>query len=151
MCTFAKCVFENTIERKLLDELDGIVEKQKIQSIEIRENSESKVNKYNLEELHAELDRLNYSWQKGRIKSAEEYDRKYDLLVQKIEAANEELAEERKEPDFSKIESVLVDGWQNIYESLDDEHRRAFWRSFISEIHINWEGNTKEIKEVIFF
>lgn len=151
MCTFAKCVFENTIERKLLDELDGIVEKQKIQSIEIKENSESKVNKYNLEELHAELDRLNYSWQKGRIKSAEEYDRKYYLLVQKIEDANEELAEERKEPDFSKIESVLVDGWQNIYENLDDEHKRAFWRSFISEIHVNWEGDTKEIKEVIFF
>ena len=64
---------------------------------------------------------------------------------------NAERAEERNELDFVKIESVLVDGWQNIYENLDDEHKRAFWRSFISEIHINWHGATKEIKDVIFF
>lgn len=150
ICTFNKAIFENTIERMMLDELDAIVEKQKTHSIEIRNNADAKVSKYNLPELNAELDRLNYSWQKGRIKDVAEYDRKYDALMAQIEAANAEQAEENTEPDYEKIQSVLVDGWQSIYESLDNEHRRAFWRSFIDEIHINWNAKVKEIKNVVF-
>ena len=42
--------------------------------------------KGNLPELQAELDRLNYSWQKGRIKSVEEYDRRYDAIMVQIDA-----------------------------------------------------------------
>lgn len=150
-CTFNKAIFENTFEKMLLEELEDIVEEQKIRSIEVKAQAGEKVSKYNLPELQQELSRLNYSWQKGRIKSVEEYDRKYDALMEQINAANAEHADGEEEPDFEKIQSVLVGGWKEIYESLDEEHKRAFWRSFISEINVSWDTKTKKIVDVIFF
>lgn len=149
-CSFITTIFENTIERMLLAELEGIIERQEIESIEIREKAEN-VSKYDVEELQAELDRLNYSWQKGRIKDVAEYDRKYDKLIEQIEAANAEQAELNDTPDYERIKSVLTAGWKEIYNELDDEHRRAFWRSFIDEIHVNWTKSTKEIIDIDFF
>lgn len=149
-CGFGTAVFENTIEKKLLNAIEGIVEDQELKSIEIKANTE-RVGKYDIEELQAELDRLNYSWQKGRIKDVKEYDEKYDKLVAQIEAANNEIAHITETPDFEKIKAVLSAGWQEIYKELDYEHKRAFWRSFVTEIRINWTKETKEVIDIDFF
>lgn len=149
-CSFNKVIFENTLEKMMLSDLENIVADQKIRGVQIREKHEQ-VKKYNLPELQAELDRLNYSWQKGRIKSAEEYDRKYDALVAKIEAAHAEHDEQAATPDYEKILDVLTGGWKEIYTSLDNDHKRAFWRSFVEEIQIDWTAKKKQIKDVIFF
>ena len=53
--------------------------------------------------------------------------------------------------DYSKIESILSEGWKDIYNALDEEHKRAFWRSFIKSIEINWTTEKKEITRVNFF
>jgi uncharacterized protein YukE len=140
---------EKRIEEEMLARIENIVEEKEIQSYEISQNA-GKVSKYNIEELQEELNRLNYSWQKGRIKSVEEYDSKYDKLTAQIEAANSEMAD-TDSPDFEKIKSILDEGWKDIYLSLDDEHRRAFWRSFVEEIVVDWNKNAKEIKDIIFF
>lgn len=149
-CDYTLQAFENTIEKKLLAEIENIIEQKKIKSVEICEKGE-RVRKYNLEELQGELDRLNYSWQKGRIKNVEEYDKKYDHLMEQIEAANAEIADVEGAPDFSRIESILDSGWKGIYENLDPEHKRAFWRSFISKIKLNWTTGVKEISDIEFF
>jgi DNA invertase Pin-like site-specific DNA recombinase len=149
-CDFGTLVFETTIEKKVLASIEGIVEAQEIKSIEIKANTE-RVSKYDVKELQAELDRLNYSWQKGRIKSVEEYDEKYDKLVAQIEAANNEIAEISETPDYEKIKTVLTAGWQEIYKELDNEHKRAFWRAFVDEIIIDWAKENKEVKDIIFF
>ena len=150
ICPFNKAIFEITLERKLLDNLEAIIENQKVRSIEIKSKS-VKVSKYNLSELQAELDRLNYSWQKGRIKNVEEYDKKYDSLMAQIDAANAELTEDSEEPDYEKLQSILVGGWKEIYMNLDDDHKRAFWRSFVEEIIVDWENGVKEIVDIKFF
>lgn len=149
-CGFNKAVFESTFERLMLEELENIIAHKKARAIAIK-SGEIKVGKYNLQELQEELDRLNYAWKKGRIKSVEKYDKDYDELMEKINAAHEEHAEESSEPDYEKIEATLTAGWREIYKKLDDEHKRAFWRSFIEEIQIEWNTKTKEIKDVIFF
>lgn len=149
-CSFNKVVFEKRFETMLLNELEDIVEDKKAKSIQIKASNQ-KVSKYNLPELQAELDRLNYSWQKGRIKDVAEYDRKFDSLMEQIEAANAEHAENAEEPDYEKIQAVLSSDWTEIYSELDAEHKRAFWRSFIEQIEINWYGDVKEIKDIIFF
>lgn len=149
-CTFKTIVTERRIEEEMLARIEGIIEDKEIQNIEIRKNAEA-VSKYDIEELQAELNRLNYSWQKGRIKSVEEYDAKYDKLTAQIEAANSEMAELADAPDFEKIRSILGSGWKNIYEELDSEHKRAFWRSFVEEIHVEWNAETKGIKDIKFF
>jgi len=149
-CSFNKSVMEKRMETLLLDNLEDIIAGQKVKSVELREKHD-RVKKYNLPELQAELERLNYSWQKGRIKSAEEYDKKYDAVMEKINAAHAEHDELTAEPDYEKIQAVLTSDWKEIYTSLDLEHKRAFWRSFIDEIHVNWTTKKKEITDVIFF
>ena len=149
-CDFRKVVFEGSFEKMLLENLEQYVEDAKVRATKITDSGEEKVLKYDLDELHAELERLNYSWKKGRIKGGiEQYDREYDELIEKIELAKFE--KENTEPkDFSKIESVLQADWKEIYNALDDENKRAFWRSLISSIELEWHGNIKRIKRVNF-
>ena len=147
-CDFRMFIFESTIERKMLDRVEEILEKQEIKNIEISKK-EQVVSKHNVKELRAELERLNYSWQKGRIKSVEEYDKKYDEIVARIEEAESTKLEEPM--DFSHIKEILSGGWKSIYKALDNEHKKAFWRSFVKEIRIDWSKANKEIEDIIFF
>jgi hypothetical protein len=147
-CKFRTLVFENTIEKMMLSRVEEYIEKQEITNIEISEK-EKVVSKVDVEELRAELDRLNYSWQKGRIKNVEEYDKKYDALVAKIEEAENAIPE--APPDFSHIKAILSEGWETIYKAMDNDHKKAFWRSFVKDIHLNWSKQHKEISDIDFF
>ena len=147
-CDFTFLVFENKFEKLMLDRIEDIIKEQEIKNIEIYEKG-SKVGKYNVKDLQTELDRLNYSWQKGRIKSVEEYDRKYDEIMAKIAEAESSIKEKPK--DFSQIKETLSAGWKGIYEALDNYHKRAFWRSFVKEIQIDWGASKKDIDDIIFF
>lgn len=110
-----------------------------------------RVGKYDLEALQQELERLNYSWQKGRIKKVEDYDKQYDALMEQIEEAHEEQATLNEEPDYEKIQLILTKGWKDMYNALDDEHKRAFWRSFVEEIQVEWTTKVKRIIDIKFF
>ena len=147
-CDFATVVFENKFEKLMLDRIEEIIEEKEIKDIEIAEKG-NKIGKYNVKELQAELERLNYSWQKGRIKNVEEYDKKYDEIVAKIAEAESTVKEKPK--DFSHVKETLSAGWKGIYEALDNDHKRAFWRSFVKEIQIDWGASKKDIKDIIFF
>lgn len=147
-CKFRTLVFENTIEKMMLNRVEGYIVEQEMENIEISEK-EKVVNKYDVEELKAELDRLNYSWQKGRIKKVEEYDKKYDALVAKIEEAESTTPE--APPDYSHIKAILSEGWEAIYNAMDNDHKKAFWRSFVKDIYLNWSKEHKEIRDIKFF
>ena len=147
-CKFRTLVFENTIEKMMLSRVEEYIEKQEIGDIEISEK-EKVAKKVDVEELRAELDRLNYSWQKGRIKKVEEYDKKYDALVAKIEEAERTIPDEP--PDYSHIKAILSEGWEAIYKAMDNDHKKAFWRSFVEDIHLDWSKEHKEIKDIKFF
>ena len=81
----------------------------------------------------------------------EEYDKQYDDLMVQISEAMEEQAEHTSDVDYDRIQSVLVSGWQDIYRELDPEHKRAFWRSFIEEIELDWDKKVKELYDIKFF
>ena len=147
-CDFAFVVFENKMEKLMLDRVEQIVEAQEVRNIEITQKG-TVSSKYDVNELKEELERLNYAWKKGRIKNVEEYDREYEELVTKIKEA--ENTEPEELTDFSYIKETLTGGWKLIYEALDNEHKRAFWRSFVREIHITWDRKTKDIDDIIFF
>ena len=132
----------------MLDRVEEILEEQELKNIEISQK-DTVSSKYDVKELQAELDRLNYSWRKGRIKDVEEYDREYEELVAKIEEAGNTKKEEPA--DFSHIRKTLSGGWKVIYEALDNDHKRAFWRSFVKEIHIEWSKSKKDVKHIEFF
>lgn len=149
-CGFTKTVSENALERMMVKDIEQYMEDAKIRSVEVRESSAVKVPKHNIEELHDQIDRLNYSWQTGKIRSVEKYEKDYAELMEKLEVAEAEKGTVELK-DFSKIETILHAGWREIYNNLDDAYKRAFWRSFVQSIEIDWTTVKKEIKHVNFF
>lgn len=152
-CSFAKCISENTLEKLLLENIEQYLQEARLRTAEFVK-VDSVNDEIELQNLKAELERLNYSWQKGRIKSAEKYDEEYNKLSSKIAT----LDAERKSPakqNFSKAEAALSGDWRHLYSSLDDAHKRSFWRSFIESIEVDWlNGNRrsdKKISRVNFF
>ena len=149
-CAFNKVVNENTIEKMMLANIDKYLEDAKIRSAEVVDANSVKIPKYDVDAIHAEIDRLNYSWQKGFIRTVEQYEKQHTELMEKLEKA--EAEQNTVVPkDFSKVETILHDGWKTIYENLDDAYKRAFWRSFIKSIEIEWTTDKKEITKVNFF
>lgn len=152
-CSYNKAINESTLEQLLLQNMGQYLEDAKLKASEIIDVDPVN-NEIEIKELQAELDRLNYAWQKGRIKDVEKYDKDYDDLVAKIEAAQERHIEVIKQ-DFSKAEAALSGDWKTLYKSLDDAHKRAFWRSFIESIEVDWKGGNKKadkkISRVNFF
>ena len=136
------------LQRMIQDAEKG--EFDRIRSAEIEEEV-PRLKKDKVAEIQEEIDRLNYMWQKNRIK-VEKYDRDYDALMARLEEAQAE-AEEVVKHDFSKAEAALAGDWRTIYDALDDAHKRAFWRSFIQSIEINrdWAKGNMKIERVNFF
>jgi hypothetical protein len=149
-CNFASVVFERRLEAELLSAIEKIIAKKQMAVVDMQ-NTSDRVGKHDLEALHQELERLNYSWKKGRIKNVEEYDRDYDELMAKIEEAQAEHESLNEEPDYEKIKQVISGDWKKLYESLDAEHKRSFWRSFVEEISIEWNKETKRVNDINFF
>ncbi len=149
-CTFNKVVAEKTMERLLLAEIENLLKDAKIRAAEVKDSDAVKIPQYDLEAIHEEIDRLNYSWQTGKIRKVEQYEKQYAELMEKLEKAEVEQGTVIVK-DFSKIEGILQEGWKGIYNNLDDAHKRAFWRSFIQSIEIEWTTETKKIAKVNFF
>lgn len=149
-CSFKTVAMEKRLEICLLAQIEGFLSAKKLNVVEMR-NKTDLVAKHDVEALQQELDRLNYSWQKGRIKSVEEYDKRYDELMAKIEEANEEQSALHAEPDYERIQQILSGDWKSLYQELDAEHKRSFWRSFIAEIKLEWTKDIKRIEDIIFF
>ena len=148
-CEFKKIVGESAIERELIKNIEYFLEQEKIRHKAI--NKKEIINpKYNIERLKEQINRLNYSWQTGKILEVEQYEKQYNELVRKIDELQAETPKYTAR-DFSRIEKILSDGWKDIYKTLAPVHKRAFWRSFIKNIEIEWTTDKKEIKRIIFF
>lgn len=149
-CDYVKCVNENTLEKLMLQNIEKYLAEAKIKSAEIQDSAAFKIPKKNIEEINGKIDRLNYSWQTGKIRTVEQYENQYADLMKQLEEAKR-IQGEVVVKDFSKIENILSEGWKEIYNSLDDAHKRAFWRSFVESIEVDWTGKEKKIKKVRFF
>ena len=149
-CDFNKVVNEVTFERLMLANIKQYLEDAKRRASEIEDSTTTKTPKHDIDELYIQLDRLNYSWQTGKIRTVERYEKQFAELTEKIEEAEAERGAIQVK-DFSRIDEILEDGWRDTYNKLDEEHKRAFWRSFIREIHIHWTTETKEITKIEFY
>lgn len=147
-CSFNKSISENAFERMMLANIEKLFEDAKLRSSKVSDSV--KLPKYNLDEIYEQIDRLNYSWQTGKIRKVEQYEKDYAELLDKLQAAESEQGEIEIK-DFAKVEAILHSGWREIYDKLDDAYKRAFWRSFVKSIEINWTTETKEITRVNFF
>lgn len=148
-CNFNKVVNERVLEKLMLDNIEKYLEDAKARAIVIEDAESVALPKHDLDDIHAQIDRLNYSWQTGKIRTVEQYEAQYAELMKLLEEAEAEM-DIVLTKDFGKVEAVLQSGWKAIYNNLDDAHKRAFWRSFVNSIEINWTTEVKEIKRVNF-
>ena len=148
MCDNKSCVNENTVERLMLESVELFFENAKIKTAEIQNSDSFQVPKQSIDDITTQIDRLNYSWQTGKIRTVEQYEKDYAELLEKLEEAKAEQVKPVVK-DFSKIEEVLHSGWREIYKSLNDANKRAFWRSFIENIDVDWKN--KRIRDITFF
>ena len=149
-CDFRTMAFEHRLESILLNEVEAIMHDKHLRLLRLQ-NAPQRVGKYDLLELQQELARLNYAWQKGRIKNVADYDRQYDDLMARMDAANAERQELTVTPDYRKISRILSTGWKDLYAALDNDHKRAFWRAFIQEIQLEWTRKVKRVSDIVFF
>ena len=82
------------------------------------------------------------------IRKVEQYEEQHKALMEKLEKAEAERGEVIVR-DFSKVEAILQEGWKSIYENLEPEYRRAYWRSFIRTIEL--DEVSKEVTRLNFF
>lgn len=149
-CDFNKSLSENVLERKMLKDIEKFMEEAKLKSYQVVDSAAEKIPEYNIDEIYERIDRLNYSWNTGKIRTVEKYETDYAELMEMLEKAENERRDAPMK-DFSRIEGILHDGWRAVYDNLDDAYKRAFWRSFIQSVELEWTTNTKNIKKVNFF
>jgi hypothetical protein len=147
-CSFAKCAFEVTIERSLLQCVESFLETERIGAANAQERAAVQNPKKKIESINAQIDRLNYAWQTGKIRTVEMYEAEYQNLVNQLEKVKQEQ-DAAPIRDFSNVDSMLRVGWRDAYKLLDDKRKREFWRSFIKKIE--WDYEAKEVIGIDFF
>lgn len=148
LCSFNKYPNEERMEKALLNNLNRFINNH-ITHVKITANTNSHTDgvKNSIANLQAEMSRLNTMYRKGRVKE-DEYDRDFEELERQLAELQESLTpvEER---DLTIYEELLKqDDWKTLYNALNRENQRAFWRKYIKAIKLDTEG---KIDEIIFF
>ena len=146
LCTFKHRPNENKIEKLLLENLNeymtAYIEYSKIEDKRIQDTHASD----KITEIKAEMERTTKAYRKGRITETD-YDKEYEELEAKLKELEKHL-EPILERDLTVYEELLKSDWQELYNALTKENKRAFWRKYIKEIQFNENGT---VKRVIFF
>ena len=92
--------------------------------------------------------RPSIMFRKGRIEE-EEYDRDYYALEKELKQL-EALVEKPEERDLEGLKGLLETDYRTLYNELDKEHRKAFWRNIIKEFSMG-EDRKVDPESIIFF
>lgn len=148
ICANSHSISEKIIEAQLLDNLGQYIENEIVRVQAIREKETPEIdNTKKIEAVKKEIARLNNMYRKGRIEE-EEYDKEYDALHRKIKALKP--AEKPKERDLTALKQLSESDYRTMYEALDKEHRKAFWRKIIKEFSMT-EDRKVDPESIIFF
>lgn len=147
-CSFSLSVNEDIIEKQLLDNLEHYITNEIIKVETLSEVKKPATdNSKRIEAIKKEMDRLTKVYRKGRIEE-EEYDTEYLLLERELKTLDVE--DKPVERDLSTLKEVLRTDYRSMYEALDKEHKKAFWRKLIKEFTLD---NDRKIdpEGIIFF
>lgn len=125
------CITETRIEAYLLDNiypeyLHCVYELEKKKDAPVKKNDSIKIQQ--------EMERLNILFQKGRI-SMDYYDTEYSKLEKSL--AKEKESEVVTLQSFQHIGEKLSGNWKELYNQLDYQHKKVFWKNIIEEIYID--------------
>ncbi len=142
ICQNRHRISQNLIEQYLLDNLSEEYKKYRLHYGRIQEPQSKQKKTPSPEKLRDELERLNLLFQKSRI-DWDYYNKEYNRIEDELRKLNEIRPEAHK--DFSYLENLLRTDFKNMYQKLTNENRRSFWRSTISQIHLNEDYTVKHV------
>lgn len=145
-CDYKLTLSENMVEKTLLDNLPKLLNDHIVNSIDIK--SENRV--VDTSGMVAELERVNYMFEKGRI-TPEEYDERYEELQAKIEGARSNETESVDPRQIEYYKEFVNSGWRAAYDDLTMENKANFWHRLLKEIHIEKQGREYSIKKLVFY
>lgn len=126
---------QDTVEQFLLDNLDAKLDQFIISA---RSKAAPKKNLADQQaKIRAELERVNYMFEKGRL-TIDEYEDKYTTLSDKLDALNRES--NATEDKVIQLKRNIPQNWRELYEKLDLIGKQRFWHKIISEITIAENG-----------
>ena len=85
-------------------------------------------------------------YRKGRMEE-EDYDEEYSVLEKQLKVLQ---AEKPMERNLEGIKELLESDFRTIYNALNPEHKKAFWRKTIKEFKLT-EGKKIDADSIIFF
>lgn len=147
-CDFNRAVNEKTIEAQLLENLETYITNY-IEVKKIEDKPTAKPKKSQVDSIKKEISRLNSMYRKGRI-DEEEYDKDYLALENKLKIAEIEEGETEQVKDLTHLKELLESDWRGLYEALDRQHKKAFWRRIIKKFTVGFDKKIIE-DSIIFF
>lgn len=148
ICDYARVLNEEVCEDYLINNIERLILAKEIDIKTVASEKKSTKKIINVNDYRKELDRLNNMYQKGRI-SEEKYDSEYARISEILNAHEDNiLSFSFSDKSFDKIKQTLSGDWLSIYQSLNRENKRAFWRSIIESIECNIDTGT--IRDVNF-
>ena len=146
VCTFRKCVGEKKIESYLLDNLETLLEGE-IARVKFEQSKPKKKKKSDVAKLREQLRRVNVAYIAGNMLD-DEYIQNTKELNAQIKKAEQQERDDPANKNTEQLKQVLEMDFRSIYEDLDQEDKRRFWRNIIQEIQLDEKSN---VKSVIFF
>ena len=138
-CTHNKRCREDVIEDKALSEL-GKIASNNLYSIKVKNKKKTVSDKTNIKR---KLTRLKELYVEEMI-DMEQYKNDYNEYMKKIEEI-ERNESENNSIDLESIKSYFNGcDYKEVYEKLDDEHKRLFWHKIIEKISVS-DDNEIEI------
>lgn len=125
---------EKKIERYIMETIDAKLSQYRSDFSSLRDSQKGRNYQAEISAVKTKLSRLKDLYLNELI-SLEEYRKDQEPLKARLEALMEE-GKPVKMPDFGRIEGLLAQGWQDVYDGLERPSRRDFWRILIKEIRI---------------
>ena len=142
-CSLRKNAGEKKIEAYLLDNLETLIGGE-IAKVEIEKAKAKKKPKKLSVKLREQLRRVNVSFIAGNM-TDEEYLADTKALNEQIKKAEQEEQNEVAERDVEHLKELLSTDFRTIYDMLDREDKRRFWRTLIKQIHLTEEAKVKSV------
>lgn len=138
LCDYHKNIGEARTERWLLANLNKLMEDE-VARVQLERAKPKKKRKTDVSKLRERLRRLNVAYMAGNMEDAEYISETKELnaMIVKAEA---EAAQDPAEKDLTGLQAVMEVDFQTIYNDLEAEDKRRFWRSIIDAIYVDENG-----------
>jgi DNA invertase Pin-like site-specific DNA recombinase len=142
-CEFHKSINEEKVENWLLENLDELM-RDEVARVNLERAKPRRKPKTDVSKLREKLRRLNVAYMAGNMDD-NEYISETKELNDMIVKAEAEATQDPGEKDLTGLKAVMETDFRGIYQDLEPEDRRRFWRSLIDQIHVDENGAVVDV------